>query len=155
MKIFSWKHTCYANADAQLVGEELEELEKSTEITNKSVLEYAKNKKKSEIYKCFDWDDKIAGEKWRLTQANQIIGSISFVIEEEPIKKQKVYFSVKSDKEENRKFKNIKDILEDDEDYKALLNKARKEFETCRDNYDNLIKREDLKDIIFDIYREI
>lgn len=155
MKKFSWKSSVFGNANAQLVGEELEELEKSTEITNKSVLDYAKNHKKSEIYKCFDWDDKVAGEKWRLTQANQIIGSISFVIEEEPVKKQKIYYSVKSDKEENRKFKNIVDILDNDDDYKALLDKAKREFETCRDNYNDLIKREDLKDIIFEIYREI
>jgi DnaJ-domain-containing protein 1 len=103
----------------------------------------------------FEWDDEKAGEKYRLIQATNIISSISVVIEEEPIKKQKIYFSIKSDEKEGRKFKNIKDILEDDEDYKALLNKARKEFETCKDNYDKLIKREDLKDIIFDIYREI
>lgn len=154
MKKYSWKNYIFTQ-DSQKVGEELEELEKVSEITNKNVLEYARKNKDSELHKCFEWDNEKAGEKYRLIQATNVISSISFVIEEEPIKKQKVYFSVKSDAKESRKFKNIKDILEDDEDYKALLNKARKEFETCKDNYDNLIKREDLKDIIFDIYREI
>lgn len=154
MRKYSWKNYVFTQ-DSQKVGEELEELEKVSEITNKNVLEYARKNKDSELHKCFEWNDTIAGEKYRLIQASNVISSISFVIEEEPIKKQKVYFSIKSDAKESRKFKNIKDILEDDEDYKALLNKARKEFETCKDNYDNLIKREDLKDIIFDIYREI
>ena len=154
MRKYSWKNYVFSQ-DSQKVGEELEELEKVLEITNKNVLEYARKNKDSELHKCFEWNDTIAGEKYRLIQATNVISSISFVIEEEPIKKQKVYFSVKSDAKENRQFKNIKDILEDDEDYKALLNKARKEFETCKDNYDSLIKREDLKDIIFDIYREI
>lgn len=154
MRKYSWKNYVFTQ-DSQKVGEELEELEKVSEITNKNVLEYARKNKDSELHKCFEWDNEKAGEKYRLIQATNVISSISFVIEEEPIKKQKVYFSVKSDEKESRKFKNIKDILEDDEDYKALLNKARKEFETCKDNYDNLIKREDLKDIIFDIYREI
>lgn len=154
MRKYSWKNYVFTQ-DSQKVGEELEKLEKVSEITNKNVLEYARKNKDSELHKCFEWNDTIAGEKYRLIQASNVISSISFVIEEEPIKKQKVYFSIKSDAKESRKFKNIKDILEDDEDYKALLNKARKEFETCKDNYDNLIKREDLKDIIFDIYREI
>ena len=154
MRKYSWKNYVFSQ-DSQKVGEELEKLEKVSEITNKNVLEYARKNKDSELHKCFEWNDTIAGEKYRLIQASNVISSISFVIEEEPIKKQKVYFSVKSDAKESRKFKNIKDILEDDEDYKALLNKARKEFETCKDNYDSLIKREDLKNIIFDIYREI
>jgi len=154
MRKYSWKNYAFTQ-DSQKVGEELEELEKTSEITNRNVLAYARKNKNSELHKCFEWDDEKAGEKYRLIQATNIISSISVVIEEEPIKKQKIYFSIKSDEKEGRKFKNIKDILEDDEDYKALLNKARKEFETCKDNYDKLIKREDLKDIIFDIYREI
>ena len=91
-----------------------------------------------------------------MIQATQIISSISFVIEEEePPKKQKIYYSIKSEKQEARRFKNIKDILEDDEEYKALLNKAKNELEKCTNNYNDLIKKEDLKEIIFDIYREI
>lgn len=154
MKKFSWKSVGFCG-DAQRVGEELELIESKQEVSNRNVLEYARKNHNSELYKCFEWDDTIAGEKYRLNQASNLISSISFVIEEEPVKKQKVYFSIKTDEKESRKFKNIKDILEDDEDYKALLNKAKTEFETCKNNYDSLIKREDLKDIIFDIYREI
>ena len=154
MKKYSWKSAGF-NADVQKVGEELEVLEKMTEISNKSVLEFAKKNKKSELSKCFEWDDKIAGEKYRLHQASNLISSISFVIEEEPVKKQKIYFSIKSDEKETRKFKNIKDILEDDEDYKALIQKAKNELETCTNNYESLLRKEDLKDIIFEIYRSI
>lgn len=154
MKKYSWKSAGF-NADVQKVGEELEVLEKMTEISNKSVLEFAKKNKKSELNKCFEWDDKIAGEKYRLYQASTLISSISFVIEEEPVKKQKIYFSIKSDEKETRKFKNIKDILEDDEDYKALIQKAKNELETCTNNYESLLRKEDLKDIIFEIYRSI
>lgn len=154
MKKYSWKSAGF-NADVQKVGEELEVLEKMTEISNKSVLEFAKKNKKSELNKCFEWDDKIAGEKYRLYQASNLISSISFIIEEEPVKKQKIYFSIKSDEKETRKFKNIKDILEDDEDYKALIQKAKNELETCTNNYESLLKKEDLKDIIFEIYRSI
>lgn len=150
-KKYSWKVTGFS-ANAQKVGEELEDI---IEITNKNVLDYAKNNIDSELHKCFEWDDTVAGEKYRLSQANKIISSISFVIQEEPMKKQKVYFSIKTDKKGLCKFKNIKDILENDEEYYALCNKAKQELENCKDRYNDLIKKEDLKDIIFDIYKEI
>lgn len=154
MKKYSWKHAGF-NANVQRVGEELEELEKNEDITNINVLKYAKNNPNSEIYKCFEWNDKIAGEKYRLHQANMIISSISFIIEEKPVKKQKVYYSIKTEEKEERTFKNIKNILKNDNEYIALCNKAKKELERCKDNYNNLIKKEDLKDIIFEIYKEI
>lgn len=150
-KKYSWKVTGF-NANAQKVGEELEDI---LEITNKNVLDYAKNNIDSELHKCFEWDDTVAGEKYRLIQATKLISSISFIIQEEPMKKQKVYFSIKTDKKDLCKFKNIKDILENDEEYYALCNKAKQELENCKDRYNDLIKKEDLKNIIFDIYKEI
>ena len=50
---------------------------------------------------------------------------------------------------------NDKNILEDDEKYYALCNKAKQELENCKNNYNDLIKKEDLKNIIFEIYKEI
>lgn len=154
MRKYSWKYTGYLG-DPQKIGEELETIELSGEVTNEKVLQYAKDNKDSELYKCFEWDDKIAGEKYRLLKASQIITSISFIVEEEPVKKQKIYYSIKSEREEARKFKNIRDILEDDDDYKALVNQAKNELDTCKQKYEDLIRKEDLKNIIFDIYRQI
>lgn len=151
MKKYSWQSVTFS-ANLQKVGEELENIEN---LTNKKVLEYAKNNVNSELYKCFEWDNNIASEKYRLIQATNVISSISFVIQEEPIKKQKVYYSIKTEEKDVRKFKNIKNILENEDEYFALCSKAKKELEKCKDNYNNLIKREDLKEIIFDIYKKI
>ena len=151
MKKYSWKTAGYS-ANAQKVGEELENIE---ELTNKNVLEYAKKNVNSELYKCFEWNDSIASEKYRLIQASNIISSISLVIQEEPKKTQKIYYSIKTQERNISKFKNIKDILEDDEEYYALCNKAKQELENCKDKYEELIKKEDLKEIVFSIYKEI
>ncbi len=151
MKKYSWKAIGFS-ANAQKVGEELENI---VDITNKNVLEYAKENVDSELYKCFEWDDTIAGEKYRLTQATKVISSISFVIQENPLKKQKVYYSIKTEKKDVCNFKNIKDILENDEEYYALCDKAKRELTNCKNNYNDLIKKEDLKEIIFDIYKEM
>lgn len=154
MKKYSWKNQ-YFKGDAQKVGSELELIERSGSIDNKKVLQYARNNSNSELHKCFEWDDSIASEKYRLFQATSIISSISFEIEDEPIKKQKVYVSIQKTKEKPRQFRNIKEILEDDDEYSQLLRQAKKDLENCKDNYETLIKREDLKNIIFEIYKEV
>lgn len=154
MKNYSWKATCF-QADAQLVGEELEEIERQGEVTKEHILEYAQRHKDSELYKCFEWDDTEAGRKYRLQQANTILCSISIEIKEEPVRKQRVYVSVKSSNSGDRVFKNIKDVLEDDEEYKQLVDKARREFENCKEKYEELINREDLKNLLFEIYKEV
>lgn len=151
MKKYSWKNVGF-EASAQKVGEELENIK---DITNKNVLEYAKENVDSELYKCFEWDNSIASEKYRLIQATKIISSISFVIQEEPLKKQKVYYSIKTNEESNSVFRNIKDILENDDEYTILCNKAKQELTNCKNNYNDLIKKQDLKEIIFSIYKEM
>lgn len=151
MKKYSWKRAGFS-ANAQKVGEELEQIEI---VTNKNVLDYAKNNKDSELYKCFEWDNTIASEKYRLIQATRLISSISFVIKEKPMKKQKIYYSIKTEKEEIHTFKNIKSILENDDEYIALCEKAKKEIKNCKDNYNDLIQKNDLKEIVFEIYKEI
>ena len=154
VKKYSWKHTGF-DVDVQMVGEELEKIEELGEISSEKVLEYAEKHKKSELYKCFDWDDKSASRKYRLQQASQIICSISVEIKEEPVEKQKVYYSVVSSESGSRKFKNIKEILKDDEEYRQLVSKAKNEFDNCKEKYESLINKEDLKEIIFEIYKEI
>lgn len=154
MKIFSWKDHYYS-ADAQLVGEELEIIERNDTITPENVLEYAEKHKDSELYKIFEWDDKEASKKWRLQQARTIICSIHLEIIEEPKKVQRVYVNVKDKETEERTFKNIKEVLKNNEEYQQLIDKAKREIKNCKDRYNDLIQKQDLKDIIFEIYREI
>ena len=154
MKNYSWKFNI-SGADAELVGKELEEIESYGEITPERVLSYAERHKKSELHKCFEWDDSEASRRYRLNQANQILCSISIEITEEPVKKQRVYVNVRSSASGIKTFKNIKDVLEDDEEYKQLVEKARREFEDCKDKYETLINRDDLKDLLFAIYKEV
>ena len=153
---YSWNNVGF-NADANKVGKELESIQTLENLTNKEVLDYAKKHKDSEVYKCFDWNNETAGEKWRLQQASKILCSISIVIDEnkKPVEKTRVYVSTKSKDEEKRTFKKLVDVLEDDEEYQALLLKAKDELNNCQEKYRSIIKLQDLKDIIFDIYKNI
>lgn len=154
MKIFSWK-TVGFSADAQLVGEELEQIERDSKISSKNVLEYAERHKDSELYKCFEWDDTEAARKFRLKQASDILTSISLEIVEEPKKVQRVYVNIKDRETEERTFKNINEVLKNDEEYQQLIDKAKAEMERCKDKYADTIQKQDLKEIIFEIYRNI
>ena len=154
MREYSWKHTGF-DADAQLVGEELEKLELAGEITSEIVLDFARKNPESETYKCFEWDDSIAGEKFRRYQATHIMSSIAIKIKEEPVETQRVYVSVRTSSDKVRKFKNIKEVLKNDEEYRQLVNKAKDDFINCKEKYERLLEKDDLKDVIFELYREI
>ena len=154
MKIFSWS-TYWYSTDAQKVGEELEEIERNNVITPEHVVEYAERHKDSELYKMFEWDDKEAGKQWRIAQARRIICAITIEIKEEPKKVQRVYVNVKDKDTEERTFKNINEVLKNDEEYQQLIEKAKRELENCKERYKDLIEKEDLKEIIFEIYKDI
>ena len=157
MREYSWKHTGmhYQNADAQLVGEELEKLEFAGELTSDEVLEFAKNNPDSETYKCFEWDNTVAGEKYRKIQASNILSSISVTIKEEPKETQRVYVSVKTSLDDARKFKNIKEVLKNDDEYQQLIDRAKQSFVRTKEQYETLLEKEDLKEVIFELYKEI
>lgn len=143
---YCWSATSY-EADANKVGKELERIESKEELTRESVLKFAKNKK-SELHKCFEWDDSIAGEKYRLHQATNILTSISIVYEEEPKRTTRMYVNIKNT-ENQREYKNIVSVLENDEEYQQLLYKAERDFVSYKDKYQNMIQLNDLKNIIF------
>ena len=157
MREYSWKcvGVGYFKADAQLVGEELEKLEFAGELNADEVLNYARNNPNSETYKCFEWDNTIAGEKYRKMQASSILSSISVKIKEEPVETQRVYVSVKTALDDKRTFKNIKEVLKNDDEYQQLIDRAKLEFLNCKDKYESLLEKDDLKEVIFELYREI
>lgn len=58
-----------ARKDAQKVSDELETLDRKTP---EAILELARNEN-TELHGCFEWDDSVAAEKYRLTQAREIV----------------------------------------------------------------------------------
>lgn len=71
--VYQWKRGARVKADAQKIGEELSQIGES--ITPENVVFKAKSKK-SELHKCFEWDDSKAADEYRLVQAREIMRSI-------------------------------------------------------------------------------
>lgn len=80
---YKWKQQQVTGLSAQTVGEELERLEKEYEGTLiPSTIVRAAKPKKSVLHKCFEWDDKVAGMKYRENQARELLRKIVVVYKE-------------------------------------------------------------------------
>ena len=65
MEKVMWRVDGFFKADAQKCYEEMGD----SDISPEEVLEKAKDKN-SELHKCFEWDDTVAANKYRLQQAH-------------------------------------------------------------------------------------
>lgn len=155
MKNFSWKINFFGNASAQKVGEELEEIERNGNIAPEHIIEYAERHKDSELHKCFEWDNDEASRKYRMWQARQIICSIELEIKEEPRETSRVYFKVKEKETNEKVFKSIKEVSKDDELYQQIIEEAKEKLVRYKEIYEALLKKEDLKDIMFEVYKNV
>lgn len=70
-----------SNREAQVIGSRLDEITRKLkgELTPQAVIEDAK-KVSSPLHKHFEWDDSIAGEKFRMYQARKLMGEIYEVV---------------------------------------------------------------------------
>ena len=123
-----------------VVDRELEKLyEQHGTVSTEIVLDAARNKKHP-LHKYFEWDDSIAGEKWRQSQALQMIMASKMVVilngSEEPprvvgCKQQEVRRLVSAFRGEG--FKMRKEALDDEEVRKAVVDKKKEMLRSwCR-----------------------
>lgn len=74
---YAWKKGARMNSDPNKIGEELQSL--GNEIEPERLVRFACDTEK-EVHKCFTWDNKLAGEKLRLSEARHILNSIVTVM---------------------------------------------------------------------------
>lgn len=79
--VYQWKEKAVIRkGNVQRIGEELETFDES-ERTPETIVAFAQRNKRSELHKCFEWNDTRAAAKWRLEEARNLIQSIEVVIE--------------------------------------------------------------------------
>lgn len=76
--VYQWKSGSRLNADAEKVGSEIEQIKGPK--TPGAVVEKARSKK-TELHRCFEWDDSAAAIQYRLEQARYVLRTISIVRE--------------------------------------------------------------------------
>lgn len=124
-----WRIEGIFKANAQKVANEIG----GQKITPSEILEKAKDKN-SELHKCFEWDDTIAAEKYRLQQASTILRMLVYKPKEEGETPVRV-FQITSEKSH---YQPTKQFLVQEDEYQALLKRALNELEAFKKRYHTL-----------------
>ena len=141
--IYSWRPGFRAKEKAEVVGPILEELERSEEgLTAQSLVDFSRPED-APTHKMFEWDDAVAAEEYRKSQARVIIASIEtkYDTTPEPFKR---YFNLRYEEPE---YTSIEVIKDSEEDMTALLELATRELRAFEKKY--AILRKELK-AVFD-----
>lgn len=131
--------TVYGKADPQKVAEEI--LSVGDQPTKEQIVEMARNKN-TESHKLFDWDDKSAAEKYRLSQAGKIMTALCIEYKglnevHEPDKKPmpvRLLYNI----DNGPGFTPIIDIVKNEDNYQKLLGRAKDELKSFKMKYSML-----------------
>lgn len=133
--IIKWSVNGVFKADANKCYEEIHEI--GDEVKPEQVLNKARDET-SELHKCFDWDDTIAAEKYRLHQARLVINHLIVVTHEtEDEEKEPVQFRVmlKNDSSKDSGYKQTLVMVRDEDEYKKMLDQAYRELRSFKQKY--------------------
>lgn len=131
-----WKIKGIFKADADKVYDEISGLES---ITPQNVLEKAKNKG-SELHKCFEWDDSVAAEKYRLSQARQIIRYLVVT----PVQEEATPVRVFQISSERNTYQKNSFFMVNQNEYRILLDRAKAELQAIKKRYATLSELEEV-----------
>lgn len=130
-----WRVKGIYKADAQKVADEIG----NEKITPQEMIEKARNEQ-SELHKCFEWNDTVAAEKYRLQQARVVLSMLVFkpkTEEEQPVR----IFSLTTEKST---YQPTKLFLVQSDEYQDLLKRALAELETFKRKYSTLNELEEV-----------
>ena len=127
----AWKPGSRYGADAQKVADEISSIGDSA--TPAQILDKARDSK-SELHKCFDWNDSEAAEKWRLHQARNIVAA-------PPVR---LFFKTDS----GSGYKATSLILQNKDEYQKMLSRALAELNSFKTKYKTLSELDGVFDAI-------
>lgn len=134
----SWKINGIFNADAEKVDLEIKGIGEN--VTPKQIYDYAKDNPKSELHKCFEWNDSEAAEKYRLMQARKILVFIVRVPtnqEKPPIREYQITT-------ERNTYQPTRTFLSNQDEYEELLKRALSELSAFKKRYKILSELEEV-----------
>lgn len=125
-----WKVKGFFKADAETVYKEITALGDS--FSPEQIVEAAKDEK-SELHKCFTWDDTVAAENWRKHQARVLVAQL--VVKTETSDSEPVSVRVIASTSARSEYKPVVKLLEVEQDYADLLARATRELQAVRAKY--------------------
>lgn len=135
----------YKNVDPQAVADEIISIGSSA--TPKEILEKARDER-TELHKCFQWDDTIAAEKFRLQQARQVVSFLVIREEAVPENRPEIRFFYKTDSMHSDGYKQTRLIVQQEDEYKKLLEQAWRELKAFKAKYSCLKELQEIFELI-------
>lgn len=135
MSIYRWKTGARSPVSAQIAGEVCADLERNGNLTPRALVDVSRPED-APLHDAFEWDDAVAAERYRETQAGYIIRSVEVVVQEnkEPVR---AFVSVTTGKEA-RPYSSIEHVLVRSDSRALLLEQARMELQTFKRKYQQL-----------------
>lgn len=130
-------------AKAEDVAKELENM--GDGFTRRQVVDYASERKDSELYKCFEWDDTVAADRYRIQQAGSIISNLKITIikDDKPPEKTNISMFVMPERKGGT-YQKTELVVKNIERYELLLNKAISELQIFKNKYSTLSELEEV-----------
>lgn len=138
--VYEWRTPMFGDLSAQIVGEYLERLRSKEKLTPRAVVSAARAKS-SPIHNAFEWNDSKAAEKYRLTQARTLIGSVEVVVETSAAKPQQVRAFVHvtcRTEDDGAEYVPVQSAMADPAMRKQVLNSALSELVSWKVRYQGL-----------------
>ena len=135
-----WRFKDLYKADATAVANELS----SIKCTPENIVEYARNPE-SELHKCFEWNDTVAAEKYRIEQARQVLRTLVIKQETKQDKPPLRLFYKTNQREE---YKPINLIVKQNDEYQIFLKRAQDELRAFKRKYHFLTELEEIFELI-------
>ncbi len=151
-RVYEWNTYAYST-DANVAGRVMEELERTVGLTTKNLVE-ASRPEDAPLHKEFEWNNDIAGEKFREMQAGKMITNLKVVIKQDETKKIRGFVTLEHSVGRPGTFERTEKVLEVTEKRNRLLTLAIKELQAFRKKYIMLSELAELFDIIDKLGKE-
>ena len=153
-KRYSWR--VHHGVPAEVAGKVMEEIqERDGEVTKEAFLEESRPED-SPTHGCFEWDDSVAAERFRLHQSQMCILDLVVRVEkvnEDKPRKAPAFINVSSEKK--ARYTDIEQALSKEDSRRIVLQNALKELETFREKYEGLVELTDVFAAIIEVERRI
>ena len=132
--VYQWK-TGYYKTDAEVAGKVFDELEKTVGLSAKTLVDASRDET-APLHDEFEWDDAVAGEKWREQIARVMIGNLVVTVEDKPeAPPVRAYVQIEPS---TGQYENIETVLKSAEKTDTLMLTAMRELNNFERKYSNL-----------------
>lgn len=134
--IYKWKLPGLIPVDAQVAGEELQRIYHEKGTLNPVDIVDESRDSAAPLHPCFEWDDVVAAEKYRQTQAQMIVRSIVTIQESDKKEPQEVRAFVHV----QESYHPISVVIGSKEQMEELLASALSELKAFQRKYNSLVE---------------